>query len=216
MKLAEIKRTIKKALELNDLNTIVSLAVEDGRTLNALLKFTYDKGSLETWRAIQAMGMAAKALLEKDYDFLRETTRRLIWSVTEESGGIGWSAPEMLGEIISADPDGFSDLIPVVASLYEEEIFRPGVMYALSEIAGKTPESVVPHLRLVMEALVDENPTLRVYALDIVRRLGLREAERAVKDMRNSKDEVVVYEAGDFVKTSVGDRARKVYDAIRI
>ena len=67
-------------------------------------------------------------MITTDLDFLRETCRKLVWSLSDESGGIGWSAPEILGEIVSADPKRFKDFIPLMASVYEieEDVFRGG------------------------------------------------------------------------------------------
>jgi hypothetical protein len=56
------------------------------------------------------------------------------WSLSDESGGIGWSAPELIGEIVCADPRRFADIVPLIADVYaiEEDVFRPGVLYAFS------------------------------------------------------------------------------------
>jgi len=77
-------------------------------------------------------------MVRRDPEFLRETCRKLLWSFTDESGGIGWSAPEMLGEIVSSDPKRFQDVIPLIAAAYEvdEDVFRAGVLYALSRVAS--------------------------------------------------------------------------------
>ncbi|MEE9524747.1 MAG: hypothetical protein V3V59_08385 [Thermodesulfovibrionales bacterium] len=165
MRLFELKRTLKKKLVDNDLDSIAELAKQDRRVINILMSFSYDKETELSWRAIKAVGVSAEVLLESDYEFLRDTTRRLIWSVTEESGNVAWSSVEMLSEIVSSDLSRFYDLVPIIVSMYEEEIFREGVMYGLSRFAERSPDLVFLYEQVVHEALVDENARVKYYAV---------------------------------------------------
>jgi hypothetical protein len=168
-----LKQSILHALESNDLDAVVSLVKDNRRALTILVRISYDKETLAAWRAIKAVGRAAKELVKTDYEFLRETVRKLLWSLSDESGGIGWSAPELLGEIVSADPERFSDIIPLIAQVYEveEEVFRPGVVYALARIAEIAPEQVAVYQKIAMMSLADKNPLLKIYGLELVERL---------------------------------------------
>jgi len=134
MKIARHK--IIAALESNDLESVAAMAKEHRNVLSLLARLAYDKETLTGWRAIKAVGRAARVLLPIDYPFLHETVRKLLWSLSDESGGIGWSSPEMLGEIVCTDPHKFSDIIPLIAEVYdiEETHFRPGVLYALTNL----------------------------------------------------------------------------------
>ncbi len=165
MRLFELKRTLKEKLVDNDLDSIAELAKQDRRVINILMSFSYDKETELSWRAIKAVGVSAEVLLESDYEFLRDTTRRLIWSVTEESGNVAWSSVEMLSEIVFSDLSRFYDLVPIIVSMYEEGIFREGVMYGLSRFAERSPDLVFLYEQVVHEALVDENARVKYYAV---------------------------------------------------
>ena len=52
-------------------------------------------------RVVKALGEVVSRLAEKDIEAARIVMRRLILSVTEESGGIGWNTPEAMGEIMA-------------------------------------------------------------------------------------------------------------------
>ena len=52
-------------------------------------------------RVVKALGEVVSRLAEKDIEVARIIIRRLILSVTEESGGIGWNTPEAMGEIMA-------------------------------------------------------------------------------------------------------------------
>jgi hypothetical protein len=210
-------------LESNDLNSIVALAQENRKVMSQLVRMAYDKETLVGWRAINAVGLASKELVRTNYEYLRETVRKLLWSLSDESGGIGWSAPELIGEIVSADPKRFSDIIPLIAQVYEieEEVFRPGVVYALARIAETAPEQVAVYQKIVIMALTDINPLVKIYGLELVMRvwqtvflknLWSSEYRRRVVDLVESSNvdqgEAWVYKNNGFTRLDVGEVAK--------
>jgi hypothetical protein len=212
-----LKQQIHHALESNDLDAVVSLVKENRKVLSNLVRMAYDKETLVGWRAIKAIGLAAKSLVKTDYEFLRETIRKLLWSLSDESGGIGWAAPEILGEIVSADPERFSDIIPLIAEVYdvEEKVFRPGILYALGKIAEVDPARVMPFISIIGRALSDSDPLTRVYALDVVKALKSRLAKDdlaaftiRIQNLLSDRAEVWVYKDDRFVGVEIWEAAR--------
>lgn len=224
-----LKKRVLSALESNDLDAVVSLAASDRKVLSSLVRFAYDKETLVGWRAIRAVGLVARVLVKSDYEFLRETCRKLLWSLTDESGGIGWSAPEMLGEIVSADPVRFQDIIPLIASAYdvEEDVFRAGVLYALARIAEPAPELVAPYQKIVVMSLADRDPLVKVRGIGLVRLLwpwanskGIwsREfSERislSLDKLISDKGEAWVYQVSNFISIQASDEAKALLKII--
>lgn len=213
------KEAVKSALEANDLGSLVRAAQADRKVMSALVRFAYDKETLVGARAIKAMGLIARELVRTDPEFLRETCRKLLWSLSDESGAIGWSAPEMLGEIVAADPKRFADIIPLLASVYggDEDVFRPGVLYALGRVANQAPERVLPHADILLKGLSDPNPLARIFALDalkpLVGSLGehlLAETCRLLQALFTDTAEAWVYTSSDFSPVEVGLYAREI------
>ncbi len=211
-----LKLAIQHALESNDLDAIVSLAKKNRRVLALLVRSAYDKETLVGWRAIKAVGLVARELVKTDYQFLREAVRKLLWSLSDESGGIGWSAPEMLGEIVAADPERFSDIIPLIAEVYgiEEDVFKPGVVYALGRIAEVSPELVLPHRGIIVKALSESDPLTRGYALEAVKNIWKIESPNAravfkniIKKLVSDDREIYIYHEKDFFRIEVGREA---------
>jgi hypothetical protein len=224
-----LKKTIRHALEANDLDAVAVLAKENRKALSLLVRLAYDKETLVGRRAIKAVGLAARQLIKTDYEYLRETARKLLWSLSDESGGIGWAAPELLGEIVSVDPRRFSDVIPLIAAAYdvEEEVFRPGVVYALGRIAETAPEAAASYQKIVMLSLADKDPLLKIYALELVGRLcsaactgnlwsrEYRDRVRSlVERLMSDRGEAWVYRDGGFLNVQVGERAKEVLRTI--
>ena len=213
------KKTIREALETNNLSNIVSLATANKRVIPQLIRFSYERETLSGWRAIKAIGLIARQLIKTDYNFLRETIRKLLWSLSDESGGIGWSAPEILGEIVSADPNRFSDVIPLIAEVYEieEKIFRPGVLYAFGRIAETDPVIVQPYKQIVTKALTDADSLVRIYAIELLKTLQIGTGKEVIELYRYylenllvDRSEVWVYKNDCFVNIQVGEAASAV------
>lgn len=54
--------------------------------------------------AVRAFGILVPRMAEKDMEAARIVMRRFLWSLNEESGGIGWGAPEAMAAILGASP----------------------------------------------------------------------------------------------------------------
>jgi hypothetical protein len=175
---------------------------------------SYDKQDVTSWRAIEAMGVVSRTFSNGKTDLLRDTVRRLLWSMGEESGGIGWSAAEMLGEIVSGDPDAFNDIIPILWSFKEEEMFRAGIVWAMECIAAVRPDLVAFIMQDLPGMLEDSNPVVRGYTARLMGILpGALNAESGRQKISKLLDDistVPVYNDGQLVTRSVGDIAGEV------
>jgi hypothetical protein len=225
-----LKKNVLSALEANDLDAVVSLAVGDRKVLSQLVRLAYDKETLVGWRAIKAVGLVAYVLVKSDYEVLRETCRKLLWSLTDESGGIGWTAPEMLGEIVSADPVRFQDIIPLIASAYEveEDVFRAGVLYALARIAEPAPELATPYQKIIIMSLADRDPLVKVRGIGLVKLLwswanskGIWSREYSERislsldKLISDKGEAWVYHVSNFISIQVSDESKALLKIIK-
>ncbi len=218
----ETKKFILHSLESNDLDAVVSFIQENRKALSLLIRMAYDKETLVGWRAIKAVGRVAKALGTAHNEFLRITMRKLLWSLSDESGGIGWAAPELLGEIVCSDPEGFADIVPLIAEVYdiEEHTFRPGVVYALTRVAEVSPELVANYQKVIIRSLMDKNPLIKIYALDLVglvwttacrKNLWSKEYQAkingVVNSMNNDNGVAWIYQNNAFIDIEVGEKA---------
>ncbi|MDH4161955.1 MAG: hypothetical protein OEW15_04610 [Nitrospirota bacterium] len=223
------KQDIRDALDRNDLAVVISAAKEDKKVISLLVRVSYDKETLVGWRAIKAMGLIAREMVKSDPKFLREACRKLLWSLSDESGGIGWSAPELLGEIVSANPSRFTDIVPLIAEVYsvEEDVFRSGVVYALARIAETHPGLVVTQQKIIISSLVDKDPLVRIYGLKLV---GLvwdealrsnawtdvykQKVQETVRQLKQDIADAWIYKDTGFSSIMVNDIALIIYNKI--
>ena len=99
----KLKREVLELLEQNDFeNNIQIIHKYDERKLaNALFPFLCSTDKKIKEHAVTAMGEVVSKIAESDLEFARTVMRRLMLSLTEESGGIGWGAPEAMGAIMA-------------------------------------------------------------------------------------------------------------------
>lgn len=99
------KKEIINILKEKKYDELVKLSPREGTIINTLISLSYDKKSLISWRAIEAIGLITREISKSNPELVRNIVGRLLWMIRDESGGIGWSAPEILGEIVRNNPD---------------------------------------------------------------------------------------------------------------
>lgn len=99
----KFKKELLEFLERDDFEeNIQKIHKYDERKLvNALFSFLCSTDKKVKENAVTAMGEVVSKIAADDIEFARTIMRRLMLSLTEESGGIGWGAPEAMGEIMA-------------------------------------------------------------------------------------------------------------------
>lgn len=132
------KKDFVNLVENLEFETIEKASLHNKNIFGWLISLSYDKEKPISWKAIEAMGHVAKAYVDAEQiEPLRNTIRKLLWSMTDESGGIGWRAAELIGEIIYAEPSLFEDIIPILWSHREEESFLESVLRSMIKLSKK-------------------------------------------------------------------------------
>lgn len=216
-----LKDQIRGLLEEGDLDQVAEVAAARRRTLGQLVSLTYDSDPMIVYRAIEATGICALRLASIDPDSVWEHLRRLLWMISEESGGICWHAPEMMAEIVHRLPDQFSEYLEVTASflltMEEEDLghFRPGVLRALG-LLGEIPQDLRPELMpAVTEALDSPDAQTRGMAVWALSRMGEADRLTGRLELLSDAGEVDHYHDGECHRTTVADLARSALDLPR-
>lgn len=207
--MGRLKEKIRITLLEIDFDSIVSLALREKRVFRILISFTYDKTELICWRAIEAIGRAAGALKEKDPIFVRNIVQRLLWSLSEESGGIGWSSPEILGEIIINAPDLFPDIPPIILSFTDEESFLPGVLWSMGRIASEGINGLDRDLsrEIIIKSLNHKSSAVRGISIWAAKMLKMKELNDRISPLLADEEEFLFYEDHTLKRMTVREMA---------
>jgi len=145
----------------------------DRRLLVPLLGILTEPRDLVRWRAIEVLGQVTAHDAREDPDRAKETVRRLLWSMNEESGGNLRHGPEALGEILACVPALAEEYLGMLVALADEVFFRPAVMWGVARIAVTHSSLVAEYKETLDNAVRDSAPYVRLWAAVALRALGL-------------------------------------------
>lgn len=147
--------------------SILEVAEYKNGILSQLTALTYEDDTTISNRAIKASGLAARVIARRNPEYVRNYLLRLFWLVNDESGSIGWRAPELIGEILHRCPQ-FDQFFPMLISLLdlEEEDaprLRAGTLWAIGRVAQVDREAMLPVLPQIRKFIsLDESTDIEV------------------------------------------------------
>lgn len=168
------------------------------------------------WRAIVAMGLVVARLAERDLEPCQVIMRRLMWSLNDESGGIGWGAPEAMASIMADSKELAAEYAHILVSymredgnFLEHEGLQEGLLWGISRLA-----QVQPGLLLSLHAeqyllpyLASENPAIRGLTALAFSLLDVRAARAELEALLKDQREFTLYRHPDFLICRVCDIA---------
>ncbi|UCH80607.1 MAG: hypothetical protein JSW20_12835 [Nitrospiraceae bacterium] len=202
-----LKKKITALLENRDFQGISSLPASPYKIVNSLISLTYDKKSTVAWRAMEAVGLFTGSMAKQDTEFVRNIVGRLLWMIRDESGGIGWSVPEMLGEIVRNNPVICSDIALVLISFYEELMLATGVLWAAGSMGRVNEETAAYAVPLLRPFLNSSEAIQRGYAARALGALGASRYKTDIEGLIKDDNLIPVYHDGEIHEKTVGDMA---------
>jgi len=186
------------------------------QVVNPLFSFLLSSDEQTRWRAITAMGAVVADLAEKDMESARVIMRRLIWSLNDESGGIGWGAPEAMGEIMASHEGLAKEYADVLISyiwkdgnFLEYEPLQRGAVWGLGRVTQARPDLVQDALPHLLSFLESPDATVRGLAAWTVGLLGAEAARSQLEVLLRDESEVLLYIDARLVLRRVCDLAKE-------
>jgi HEAT repeat protein len=211
-----LKKSVRELLVKRCFEPIGEIALRRKRVLGSLIALTYDPDPLTSWRAVEALGVAADRVAEADPGYVQEHLRRLYWLLSEESGGVCWRAPEAMAEIVRQRPGLFAAYVPIIIFLIPNmaaedlEHFRAGALWAIGRLGAVAAEHIPAILPTVVSALEDPNPQVRGMAVWCLGQVGQGKLLAGKPDLLSDEGPVDVYEDGLLKRNSVSYLVRRV------
>lgn len=201
------KKEVAELLSEKKYSELIMRSSGKKKIFSILISLSYDKGDVISWRAIEAIGLITGEISGRDPELVRDTAGRLLWMIRDESGGIGWSAPEILGEIVRNNNELCADIAPVIVSFHEEKMLTAGVMRAVGRVGKINTEAVDYAVPIIISYLRDRDRTTRGYAAWAAGELGAAEALNELQELQSDTEVVSFYEDGELKEKSIGEIA---------
>ena len=177
------------------------------------------------WRAVTALGVVMAALAAKAPEKARVVMRRFIWSLNDESGGIGWGAPEAMAEVMTQSPLMAAEYHNHAVAYIHEDHCRPdcylehaplrrGAVWGVARLAQVRPELMRAAEPDLLCALGDCDGTIRGLAAWACGLLGLSSSLPQLEALAADASTLELYRDRSLSETSVGNLASEAINRI--
>lgn len=217
----ELKRNILSLLGRPDLVDILPelLSLADRDLIGPLFSALCHTDHLVRWHAVSAFGPVVCRMADRDPESARIVMRRFLWSLNDESGGIGWGAPEAMAEIMSRSAVLAGEYIHMLISYIRvdgPEAFQDGNFIELPMLQRGVLWGVgrlIPHYRQILEQmgiaadlrpyLLSSDGDVRGLACRCLHLLGERPTAEEVAKLGQDSHQLVIYTGEGFVSCTV-------------
>ena len=220
-------RSLKKKLfDLLNRGVLDEALVEIGRLpprqiINPLFSFIQSGNEKVKWGAVKAAGLVVSQLAESDLEAARVIMRRLMWNLNDESGGIGWGSPEVMGEILAAHNGLAQEYAHILLSYAREEgnyleleALQRGLLWGIGRLAEKRPDLVRGASASLLPHLESQDEVIRGLAARIMGLLQVKEALPRLRNLTQDDSSFVIMIGGNLTTVRVKDLAEEALRSI--
>jgi HEAT repeat protein len=193
--------------------------------LHGLFASLYSTDLLVRWHAVTGFGVVVPALAEHSLEDARIVMRRLLWSVNEESGGIGWGAPEAMAEIMACHAGLAREFASILRSYIHEAharddnylelpSLRRGAVWGLGRLAEADPSLAAPAAEDLRLCLADADGPVRGLACRALGLIGVGASSDALSSLLEDSSEFELYAGDKLIQTTVSEQARHAMERL--
>jgi hypothetical protein len=220
-------RSLKKKLfDLLSQGDLDKALAEIGRLpprqiINLLLSFIQSGNEKVKWGAVKATGQVVSRLAESDLEAARVIMRRLMWTLNDESGGIGWGSPEAMGEIMAIHRGLAQEYAHILISYarqdgnyLEHEGLQRGLLWGIGRLSETRPELVRESAGLFLPYLESRDAVIRGLAVRLMGLLRVKEAQPVLQTLAEDESAIALVIENRLAATRVKDLAAEALKVI--
>lgn len=192
------------------------------QVVNPLLSFLFHPEEILKWRAVTAIGVVMAHLADSDMESARNIMRRLIWSLNDESGGIGWGSAEAMGEILARHERLATEYACILISYIRpdcnplgNQLLERGVLWGIGRLAQSRPRMVDGCAVYILPYLRSNDAVHRAMAAWSLGFMSRELPEAVLRPLLEDRTEVSLYENGELHRFRVADLAGRLTECPR-
>jgi len=218
-----LRKRVAELLSANNFDAGLCELIElPGRKIiNPLISALYSCDEELHWRAVVSVGAVVANLAQEDMESARVIMRRFMWSLNDESGGIGWGAPEAMGEIMARHEGLAREFGPILISYLREdgnflelEALQRGAVWAVARAGRVRPDLFREAGPCLLSYLDSIDPTIRGLAAWSLGVLGFHGARDKLETLLTDHTEIRIAPEHQPITTRVGRLAKEALDAL--
>ena len=211
-----VKQQIRTLLMQRKYDRLIDLCQADKNAWKALRINLYTSDENLSWPTIEAIANLMQVWWhEGEKEKVREYIRRLFWSLNDESGGIGWNAPQTIAEIIVLIPeliDPYGSMM--IDRTMEEPLLVQNGLWAIGRLGKPIEPAVVFFQGIIMRSFSSNDPQTLGLAAWAMGEVGFKLALSSLEKLVDRPELVRIYIQGAFHEKTVGEWAREAIDKI--
>lgn len=190
---------------------LLDLCEKDKHLWRVLWATLYDADECLRYPAIEAVAKMMGRWWQADHkERVREYVRRLLWSLRDESGEMGWSAPQTIAEIIVSIPELLEPYgSMMIHRAFEEPTLIAGGLWGMGRLGtsiGEAVESLEDSILGIFQTEDIEILGLAAWAMGEVR---FEAALPYLEGLRSRKEPSQIYIDGQFYQKPIGQWAEE-------
>lgn len=159
------KESVRALLVARRKEEITSWARRERNPLRPVASLLFEPDEQIRWRAIEALGWIATQEYAKDTERVRRFIRRILWLMNDESGGICWNGPEVIGEVLRNVPPLVHEYGPLLPGFFAEEPFEVGSRWAVARAAEVDRATFLPSVDALLTSIDHPDSDIRGFSL---------------------------------------------------
>lgn len=211
-----IKTQVRELLKEREYDHLVDLCVVDRHAWQEVRFRLYEIDERIRWSAIEAAAKLMKRWWQlKQQEKVRDFIRNLFWSMSDESGGIGWSSPQTIAEIIVNIPeilDPYGSMM--IAYSIEEPPLMKGGLWGIGRMGKMISNSVEVFQKKILAVFQTEDTEILGLASWAMGEVVFKPSLSYLDNLRERNETVRIYIAGDFNEKPLGQWAEEAVNKI--
>ncbi len=191
--------------------------------VNPLFSALYRPEEMLRWHTVTIFGEVLSRLAVKDMEAARVVMRRYLWSLNDESGGIGWGAPEAMAEAMYHHNGLCDEYLHMLISYMRQDgplehqdgnflelpALQCGVLWGINRLAEKRADqlrerNIVPDLLAYLDS---SDPTVLGLAVRALGLLGGVDFSCNVEPLLRDDRVIRLYQDGEIITTTLSEIA---------
>jgi len=209
------KNKVKELAYSGDIDTLVDLCFDDRRTLRFLQRLLYDPDQAGRYHTAWVIGQVCGRLSSREPGPVADLLHTL-FDTCSDSAATNWGMIETIGSIIAARPDIYGAFTRHLLNFMGTETTQEHAIWALGEIAETRPDLIrkTPFYS-TFHFLGHEEPLIRGLMARLMGRIKATEAVFQVMGLQSDEHEIIIYEQGQPVQTTVAQLASQAVGLIQ-
>ncbi len=209
------KRLVKKLCFEADEDGLVALCLDDKKTLRLAQRLLYDPVEENRWKIAWLLGRVCARVATRDPGQVSELLHRL-FEACSDSAATPWGMIETIGSVIAGRPDIFGAFTRYLLNYVSADSTRVQTIWALAEVARHRPDLIrkTPFFSM-FHFLEHPQAEVRGQLARLLGRIGASEASVQLMGLHGDHGELVIWEDGVPVSTTVAEQANIAVNTIQ-